>query len=182
MSYPSYPPYDSYGGGDEYADPGSGLDDPDEAGGSGLDDLDEAGGGDGSGTGDGGYPDWPPNLKLKAVQEIKAKAEGVETDLTTEWRTSNQAIPPGGGSGDVNPTIVVGGETVESLKTALDDDVWDSPAAEGYRVWITGGIDAVATMLSCIVEDLTSAENVQLTYPGKRAEPGSPEATWRQAQ
>ena len=43
MSYPSYPPYDSYGGGDEYADPGSGLDDPDEAG-----------GGDGSGTGDGG--------------------------------------------------------------------------------------------------------------------------------
>ena len=54
MSYPSYPPYDSYGGGDEYADPGSGLDDPDEAGGSGLDDLDEAGGGDGSGTGDGG--------------------------------------------------------------------------------------------------------------------------------
>ena len=152
MSYPSYPPYDSYGGGDEYADPGSGLDDPDEAG-----------GGDGSGAGDGGYPDWPPNLKLKAVQEI-------------------QAIPPGGGSGDVNPTIVVGGETLESLKTALDDDVWDSPAAEGYRVWITGGIDAVATMLSCIVEDLTSAENVQLTYPGKRAEPGSPEATWRQAQ
>ena len=124
-----------------------------------------------------GHPDWPPNLKLKAVQEIKAKAEGVETDLTTKWRTSNQAIPSGGGSGDVNPTIVVGGETVESLKTALDDDVWDSPA-----VWVTGGIDAVATMLSCIVEDLTSAENVQLTYPGKRAEPGSPEATWRQAQ
>lgn len=174
MSYPSYPPYDSYGSGDEYAD-------PDEAGGSGLDDPDEAGGGDGSGTG-GGHPDWPPNLKLKAVQEIKAKAEGVETDLTTKWRTSNQAIPPGGGSGDVNPTIVVGGETLESLKTALDDDVWDSPAAEGYRVRITGGIDAVATMLSCIVEDLTSAENVQLTYPGKRAEPGSPEATWRQAQ
>lgn len=40
----------------------------------------------------------------------------------------------------------------------------------------------MATMLSCIVEDLTSAENVQLTYPGKRAEPNSPEATWRQAQ
>ena len=60
--------------------------------------------------------------------------------------------------------------------------MWDSPAAEGYRVWVTGGIDAVATMLSCIVEDLTSAENVQLTCPGKRAEPGSPEATWRQAQ
>ncbi len=139
-------------------------------------------GGDSYDDDDGGHPDWPPNLKLKAVQEIKAKAEGVETDLTTEWRTSNQAIPPGGGSGDVNPTIVVGGETLESLKTALDDDVWDSPAAEGYRVWITGGIDAVATMLSCIVEDLTSAENVQLTYPGKRAEPNSPEATWRQAQ
>lgn len=139
-------------------------------------------GGDSYDDDDGGYPDWPPNLKLKAVQEIKTKAEGVETDLTTEWRTSNQAIPPGGGSGDVNPTIVVGGETLESLKTALDTEAWDSPAAEGYRGWITGGIDAVATMLRCIVEDLTSAENVQLTYPGRRAEPGSAEATWRQAQ
>ena len=104
-------------------------------------------GGDSYDDDGGGHPDWPPNLKLKAVQEIKVKAEGVE-----------------------------------SLKTALDTEAWDSPAAEGYRVWVTGGIDAVATMLSCIVEDLTSAENVQLTYPGKRAEPGSPEATWRQAQ
>jgi len=139
-------------------------------------------GGDSYDDDDGSHLDWPENLKLKAIQEIKSKAEGVETDLTTEWRTSNQAIPPDGGSGDVNPTIVVGGETVESLKTALDDDVWDSPAAEGYRVWITGGIDAVATTLSYIVEDLASAESAQLTYPGKRAEPGSPEATWRVAQ
>ena len=167
MSYPSYPPYDSYGGGDEYADPGSGLDDPDEAG-----------GGDGSGAGDGGYPDWPPNLKLKAVQEIKAKAEGVETDLTTKWRTSNQAIPSGGGSGDVNPTIVVGGETLESLKTALDDDVWDSPAAEDYRTWVTEGIDAITTMLDDMIADLTTARTGQESDPGERAEPGSAEATW----
>ena len=126
----------------------------------------------------GGYPDWPPNLKLKAVQEIKAKAEGVETDLTTKWRTSNQAIPSGGGSGDVNPTIVVGGETVESLKTALDDDVWDSPAAEDYRTRATEGIDSIATVIDTLIEDLTTAETNQKYDPGERAEPGSAEAVW----
>ena len=126
----------------------------------------------------GGYPDWPPNLKLKAVQEIKAKAEGVETDLTTKWRTSNQAIPSGGGSGDVNPTIVVGGETVESLKTALDTEAWDSPAAEDYRTWVTEGIDAITTMLDDMIADLTTARTGQESDPGERAEPGSAEATW----
>ena len=153
----SYLPYD---GGDEYTD-------PDGAG------LDGAGGG-------GGHSDWPENRKLKAIRNVKAKATQARTDLTEGWTMSTQTIPSAMGSGD--SITVEGGGTAESLKTALSEEMWDSPAAEGYRVWITGGIDAVATMLSCIVEDLTSAENVQLTYPGKRAEPGSPEATWRQAQ
>ena len=139
-------------------------------------------GGDSYDDDDGGHPDWPPNLKLKAIRNVRARVDKARADLAEGWVTASQTIPSATDPDGVNPVTVIGGGSAESLKTALDDDVWDSPAAEGYRVWVTGGIDAVATMLSCIVEDLTSAENVQLTYPGKRAEPGSPEATWRQAQ
>ena len=118
MSYPSYPPYDSYGGGDEYADPGSGLDDPDEAG-----------GGDGSGTG-GGHPDWPPNLKLKAIRNVRARVDKARADLAEGWVTASQTIPSATDPDGVNPVIVTGGGSAESLKTALDTEAWDSPAAE----------------------------------------------------
>ena len=170
MSYPSYPPYDSYGGGDEYAD-------PDEAGGSGLDDPDEAGGGDGSGTG-GGHPDWPPNLKLKAIRNVRARVDKARADLAEGWVTASQTIPSATDPDGVNPVIVTGGGSAESLKTALDTEAWDSPAAEDYRTWVTEGIDAITTMLDDMIADLTTARTGQESDPGERAEPGSAEATW----
>ena len=173
MSYPSYPPYDSYGGGDEYADP-----DDASSGGSGLDDPDEAGGGDGSGTGGGGYPDWPPNLKLKAIRNVRARVDKARADLAEGWVTASQTIPSATDPDGVNPVIVTGGGSAESLKTALDTEAWDSPAAEDYRTWVTEGIDAITTMLDDMIADLTTARTGQESDPGERAEPGSAEATW----
>ena len=126
----------------------------------------------------GGYPDWPPNLKLKAIRNVRARADKSRADLAEGWVTASQTIPSGGGSGDVNPTIVIGGGSAESLKTALDDDVWDSPAAEDYRTRATEGIDSIATVIDTLIEDLTTAETNQKYDPGERAEPGSAEAVW----
>mgnify|MGYP003090610761 FL=1 len=149
----SYLPYD---GGDEYTD-------PDGAG------LDGAGGG-------GGHSDWPENRKLKAIRNVKAKATQARTDLTEGWTMSTQTIPSAMGSGD--SITVEGGGTAESLKTALSEEMWDSPAAEDYRTRATEGIDSIATVIDTLIEDLTTAETKQKYDPGERAEPGSAEAVW----
>ena len=152
----SYPPYD---GTDEYTDPdGAGSDD------AGL---------DGAG---GGHSDWPENRKLKAIRNVKAKATQARTDLTEGWTMSTQTIPSAMGSGD--SITVEGGGTAESLKTALSEEMWDSPAAEDYRTRATEGIDSIATVIDTLIEDLTTAETNQKYDPGERAEPGSAEAVW----
>lgn len=124
----------------------------------------------------GGHSDWPENRKLKAIRNVKAKATQARTDLTEGWTMSTQTIPSAMGSGD--SITVEGGGTAESLKTALSEEMWDSPAAEDYRTRATEGIDSIATVIDTIIEDLTTAETNQKYDPGERAEPGSAEAVW----
>ena len=99
-------------------------------------------------------------------------------DLAEGWVTASQTIPSATDPDGVNPTIVIGGGSAESLKTALDTEAWDSPAAEDYRTWVTEGIDAITTMLDDMIADLATARTGQESDPGERAEPGSAEATW----
>lgn len=155
----------SYGDDDEYSD-------------STDSDSDTPSGTDAADGGDEDVAKLVPNLKLKAIRNIKSQAMNSQTSLS-EWTTSAQSIPLAAGTSGSSVTIA-GGKSIESLKTALsDNDIWDSPVAEDYSSRITFAIDSIGTVFDTIVTNLTDAENAQVASPGEEVEPDSPEAEWR---
>ncbi|MFC2359853.1 MAG: hypothetical protein ACFNME_03380 [Actinomyces dentalis] len=141
-------------------------------------DSDTPSGTDAADGSDGGDAKLVPNLKLKAIRNIKSQAMNSQTSLS-EWTTSAQSIPLAAGTSGSSVTIA-GGKSIESLKTALSDNgIWDSPAAEDYSSRITFAIDSIGTVFDTIVTNLTDAENAQVASPGEEVEPDSPEAGWR---
>jgi hypothetical protein len=129
---------------------------------------------------DGGNAKLVPNLKLKAIRNIKTKAEEAKADLTENWTTSTQIFSSA--TGAPGPITVAGGGTAASLKTSLaDNDIWDSPAAEECSNQISGVLDSIDGVINTIITDLTDAESAQVIHPGEEVEPDSPEATWHAA-
>ena len=121
-----------------------------------------------------------PNLKLKAIRNIKTKAEEAKTDLTENWTTSTQIFSSA--TGAPGPVTVAGGGTAAGLKTSLaDNDIWNSPAAEECSKQISGVLDSIDGVINTIITDLTDAESAQVIHPGEEVEPDSPEATWHAA-
>ena len=103
---------------------------------------------------DGGDAKLVPNLKLKAIRNVKSQAMNSQTSLS-EWTTSAQSIPLAAGTSGSSVTIA-GGKSIESLKTALSNNgIWDSPAAEDYSSRITFAIDSIGTIFDTIVTNLT---------------------------
>jgi|GEM_PF-881753 len=141
-------------------------------------DSDAPSGTDAADGSDGSDAKLVPNLKLKAIRNVKNQAMTSQTSLS-EWTTSAQSIPLAAGASG-SPVAIAGGKSLESLKTALSDNgIWDSPAAGNYSSWITLAIDSIGTTFDTIVTNLTDAENAQVVSPGEEVEPNSPEAEWR---
>ena len=157
----------SYGDDDEYSD-------------STDSDSDTPTGTDAADGGDEDVTKLVPNLKLKAIRNIKTKAEEAKADLTENWTTSTQIFSSA--TGAPGPVTVAGGGTAASLKTSLaDNDIWDSPAAEECSKQISGILDSIDGVINTIITDLTDAESAQVIHPGEEVEPDSPEATWHAA-
>lgn len=155
----------SYGDDDEYSD---------------STDSDTPSGTDAADGSSGGNAKLVPNLKLKAIRNIKTKAEEAKTDLTENWTTSTQIFSSA--TGAPGPVTVAGGGTAASLKTSLaDNNIWDSPAAEECSKQISGVLDSIDGVINTIITDLTDAESAQVIHPGEEVEPDSPEATWHAA-
>jgi len=119
-----------------------------------------------------------PNRKLAAIRSIRKRADLSQINLA-EWTTENQTIPSAVDPKKINPTILVGGATANDLANdGLNDEVWNSPAAENYRAEIAKAISDADTALSTIIAYLADAETYQIEYIGERVPPDSPEAVW----
>ena len=137
-------------------------------------------GGDSYDDDGGGYPDWPPNLKLKAIRNVRARVDKARADLAEGWVTASQTIPSATDPDGLNPTVVVGGAGPDSFRTALDEETWNSDTAVEYQYRINSAIDSITAVLDALVAVVTSAEKAQASDPGEKVPPHSDEANWGQ--